>query len=156
MSGGRGGLRLAFPATLPFVLLLPVLLLARNGAVGGVPAAMVDGLLETIAAPLAPFGLHQGVIETGLGGVQGFTGHGAFAIEGSCQCGGVLGGDARLEVGEGTLMIGGEAGHHLGVLFAARTRLGGEGVARNGGLQRENEKRKLLRAHKSLAHSNVL
>lgn len=47
----------SLPATQFLVFLVPVLLLAVCGAVGGVPATVVDGLTVTRAAPLLPLGI---------------------------------------------------------------------------------------------------
>lgn len=52
MSGGagRGGAGSSLPAAGSFVVGVPVLLLTLDGAVGGVPAAVVHGLLLTVVA----------------------------------------------------------------------------------------------------------
>lgn len=48
--GGPGALPSSFPATGALVLSVPMLLLALDGAVGRVPAAVVHGLLLTVVA----------------------------------------------------------------------------------------------------------
>lgn len=47
----------SLPAAGALVLCVPVLLLALDGAVGRVPAAVVHGLLLTVVAPLLLLGL---------------------------------------------------------------------------------------------------
>lgn len=49
----------SFPAAGALVLGVPVLLLALDGAVGRVPAAVVHGLLLTVVAPLLLLGLRN-------------------------------------------------------------------------------------------------
>lgn len=49
----------SLPAAGPLVLGVPVLLLALDGAVGRVPAAVVHGLLLTVVAPLLLLGLRD-------------------------------------------------------------------------------------------------
>lgn len=55
----------SFPATGALVLGVPVLLLALDGAVGCVPAAVVHGLLLTVIAPLLLLGLGDELLVLG-------------------------------------------------------------------------------------------
>lgn len=47
----------SFPAAGPLVFSVPMFLLAFNGAVRGVPAAVIHGFLFTVVAPLLLLGL---------------------------------------------------------------------------------------------------
>lgn len=89
---------LALATALSFVFLVPVRLLAVDGAVGSVPTAVVDGFLKAVAAPLTSLGLHQGVIETRLCSVKGLASKSTLALHRGSESGGVLGGEACLQL----------------------------------------------------------
>lgn len=110
----RGGARqaeagsvgeLAFSTALTLVFFMPVSLLTVDGAIGGVPAAMVDGLFETITTPLTAFGLDQSVVKSGFCGIHCFTSQLPFTLhscrEGCCM----LCGQTSLKFGQHALLF---------------------------------------------------